>query len=146
MTAKRTRMRTRSGVGADRYRRLQNEIGNWARADARLRRPTVRFDADERRTIDIRPESVEAACRRFLGYMTAPEPPSELGRLPNAVNDALTRTRKRHTAASPLRAGRKRQPSRTIIGPRRRGRGRQDFLMLCKSGAEATHGTLSAKG
>jgi hypothetical protein len=56
----------------------KNEIGNWAKADARPRRPMVRFDADERRAIDIDPESVEAACRRFLGYMTAPEPPSEV--------------------------------------------------------------------
>jgi hypothetical protein len=61
----------------------KNEIGNWAMADARP--PMVRFDADERRAIDIEPESVEASCRRFLGYMTVPESPSEVRDTPESI-------------------------------------------------------------
>ncbi len=53
---------------------VKNESGNWAKADAQPRRPTVRFGADKRRAIDIGPESVDAACHRFLGYMTVSQP------------------------------------------------------------------------
>jgi hypothetical protein len=45
----------------------------------------VRFDADERRAVDIGRESVEAACRRFLGYMTVPEPPSDVRDTPEGI-------------------------------------------------------------
>ncbi len=63
----------------------KSENGNWASAYECLLRPMVRFDADERRAIDIDPDSVEAACRRFLGYMTAPEPPSEATDAPDII-------------------------------------------------------------
>jgi hypothetical protein len=63
----------------------KNEIGTWAKADARPRQPIVRFDADERRAIDIEREGVEAACRRFLGYMTEPEPPSDGRDTPESI-------------------------------------------------------------
>ncbi len=63
----------------------KNEIGTWAKADARARHPMVRFDADERRAVDIGRESVEAACRRFLGYMTVPEPPSDVRDTPEGI-------------------------------------------------------------
>jgi hypothetical protein len=63
----------------------KNDIGNWVKADVLPRRPMVRIGADDRRAIDIDPESVEAACRRFLVYMTAPEPPPEVGDTPEAL-------------------------------------------------------------
>jgi hypothetical protein len=61
----------------------KNELGTWARADARP--PMVRFDADERRAADIEREGAETACRRFLRYMSAPEPPSDGRATPESI-------------------------------------------------------------
>jgi hypothetical protein len=44
--------------------------GEWASGDDRPRRPLVRFDSDKRRAIDIDPDTIDAACRRFVECLT----------------------------------------------------------------------------